>query len=131
MKKEYKNYDRGHRYDKGAIQAISRGEKPQSYWTKASILADLLLVIDHSDNILAKIYRKYETDKTEVKQAVKKLSRKILMHHALKWTGTHKTGNYYMNTSYYRVLVSEELPEFIERFAVHRKQVFQLKLNLI
>lgn len=128
--KTYTKYDRGHRFDRGATEAYARGERPHSHWTKKIIVEELSLVIDNSDYTLAKIYNKYKTNKTEVKQELSKLPRPLLMKNVLKRTGTHKTGNYYQNTSFYRVLRNSELPDFIERFIVKPKEVIQLKLNI-
>lgn len=125
---KYKKYNRYFQYDNGALEAYHRGEKPQSYWTKKSILDDLYMVVDHSDKELGQIYVKYATNKTMVKQQLSKISKKILLKYCLIHTGTHQTGNYYQNTSFYRVLNSEELREFLLRFVLRPTTGIQLSL---
>lgn len=126
--KTYKKYDRGHRFDEGAIQAYHRGEKPSTYWTKKSILDDLFYTIDHADLTLEPIYNKFETNKTEVKKKISEIPVKRLKLLTLKHTGTHHTGNYYQNTSFYRTLNISELPDFVTKYAVQPFINKQLKL---
>ena len=126
--KIYKHYDRGHSYDNGVLSAYARGERPYSYWTKKALVEELSYVIDHSDYTMHKLYTRYFTDKSEVKKKLAKVPVKTFKNNTLKRTGTHKTGNYYQNTSFYRVLAESELPNFVEKFILVPPKTTQLKL---
>ena len=126
--KSYKHYDRCHRLDNGAIIAYNCGEKPISKWTKKIIVAKLFKEIDRAD--LSRTYQAYKVNKEDVKQNVLKMTKDYLKKKVLVRTEVHRTGNYYRNTKFYRVLNANELPSFVEQCIYKPKEYIQLKLDL-
>lgn len=126
--KKYKHYDRTHRFDAGALQSYNKGERPLSLWSKKLLLQELNLAVEHADYDLDKLYRLYQTDKEEIKKSISKLNKKFLIEHTLVRTGTHKTGNYFQNTAFYRILQASELYKFLTTYIVRPKEVVQLNL---
>ena len=110
MSKSYKYYDRSHRFDNGAIQAYKDGEKPLSKWTKKIMVAEFNKVIDKTP--FFRITRIYHLTQDDVKQHIKKMSKEDLQKVLIK-TDIHRTGNYYMNTKFYRIPNELEITSFI------------------
>lgn len=128
MNKPYKHYDRGHRFDKGAIQAYHDGEKPLSKWTKKIMVVEFNKVIDKID--FFRITPVYNLTKDDVKQHIKKMNKEDL-HKILIKTDVHRTGNYYMNTKFYRIPNELEITSFIVQKIYKPKEYIQQKLDLI
>jgi len=127
MKKAYKHYDRGHRYDSGAIQAYHDGEKPLSKWTKKILVYEFNKVVDKTP--FFRITPIYNLTKEDVKQHIKKMTKEELQKVLIK-TDVHKTGNYYMNTKFYRVPNEVEITSFIIQKIYKPKEYVQIKLDL-
>ena len=127
MSKSYKYYDKSHRFDKGAIQAYKDGEKPLSKWTKKIMVAEFNKVIDKTP--FFRIMSIYHLTQDDVKQHIKKMSKKDLQKVLIK-TDIHRTGNYYMNTKFYRIPNEVEITSFIIQKIYKPKEYIQLKLAL-
>ena len=127
MSKSYKYYDRSHRFDNGAIQAYKDGEKPLSKWTKKIMVAEFNKVIDKTP--FFRITKIYHLTQDDVKQYIKKMSKEDLQKVLIK-TDVHRTGNYYMNTKFYRTPNELEITSFIIQKIYKPKEYVQLKLDL-
>ena len=127
MSKSYKYYDRSHRFDNGAIQAYKDGEKPLSKWTKKIMVPEFNKVIDKTP--FFRITRIYHLTQDDVKQYIKKMNKKEL-HKVLIKTDVHRTGNYYMNTKFYRIPNELEITSFIIQKIYKPKEYIQQKLDL-
>ena len=123
----YKHYDRSHRFDKGAIQAYKDGEKPLSKWTKKVMVVEFNKVIDKTP--FTRITPIYHLTQEDVKQHIQKMSKEDLQKVLIK-TDVHKTGNYYMNTKFYRIPNELEITSFIIQNIYKPKEYIQLKLAI-
>lgn len=127
MRKSYKYYDRGHRYDNGAIQAYHDGEKPMSKWSKKLMVAEFNKVVDKTSFI--RITPIYHLTQEDVKKYIQKMNKEELQKVLVK-TDTHRTGNYYMNTKFYRVPNEVEITSFIIQKVYKPKEYVQLHLAI-
>ena len=127
MKSNYKKYDRGHRFDNGAIQAYKDGEKPLSKWSKRILVVELDKVLEKTN--FSQITPMYSLSKDDVKNHIRKMNKKDLQRVLIK-TDVHKTGNYYMNTKFYRVPNEFEIVSFISQKIYKPKEYIQLKLKI-
>ena len=127
MKSNYKKYDRGHRFDNGAIQAYKDGEKPLSKWSKRILVVELDKVLEKTN--FSQITPMYSLSKDDVKNHIRKMNKKDFKRGLIK-TDVHKTGNYYMNTKFYRVPNEFEIVSFISQKIYKPKEYIQLKLKI-
>ena len=127
MSKSYKYYDRRHRFDNGAIQPYKDGEKPLSKWTKKIMVAEFNKVIDKTP--FFRITKIYHLTQDDVKKYIKKMSKEDLQKVLIK-TDIHRTGNYYMNTKFYRIPNEFEITSFIIKKIYKQKEYVQIKLDL-
>ena len=125
MSKSYNN--RSHRFDNGAIQAYKDGEKPLSKWTKKIMVAEFNKVIDKTP--FFRITKIYHLTQDDVKKYIKKMNKEDLQKVLIK-TDIHRTGNYYMNTKFYRIPNELEITSFIIQKIYKPKEYVQLKLDL-
>ena len=127
MDKPYKYYNRSHSFDNGAIQAYKDGEKPLSKWTKKIMVAEFNKVIDKTP--FFRITKIYHLTQDDVKKYIKKMNKEDLQKVLIK-TDIHRTGNYYMNTKFYRIPNELEITSFIIQKIYKPKEYVQLKLDL-
>ena len=127
MSKSYKYYDRSHRFDNEALQAYTDGEKPLSKWTKKIMVAEFNKVIDKTP--FFRITKIYHLTQDDVKKYIKKMNKEDLQKVLIK-TDIHRTGNYYMNTKFYRIPNELEITSFIIQKIYKPKEYVQLKLDL-
>ena len=127
MIKSYKYYDRSHRFDNEALQAYKDGEKPLSKWTKKIMVAEFNKVIDKTP--FFRITKIYHLTQDDFKKYIKKMNKEDLQKVLIK-TDIHRTGNYYMNTKFYRIPNELEITSFIIQKIYKPKEYVQLKLDL-
>lgn len=126
--KEYKYYDRGHRLDNGAITAYKSGEMPISKWTKKIIVKELTKVVDKAN--LDRACSMYDLSRDKIKEEIAKMPKEKLIKSLIK-TDTHRTGNYFQKTKFYRIPNEIEFVSFVIDCIYKPKEYIQLPLELI
>lgn len=129
-KGKYRKYNRNHKYDNGAVQAYSCGERPISYWTKKAIVSSIHSTMEESKATLTPYFNKNNILYLSAIQKIKSMKKAELVKYALRKTSLHQTGNYYKNTWFYRVVEADELPDLFNKLIVHA-DVRQLNISLM
>ena len=86
-------------------------------------------VIDNAPPALEKFLHQNNIMKLSVKKQITQLRKDVLKKYGLRKTDRHKTGNYYRDTLFYRVIEHDEVPDFLKR-TILNKDTRQLNLPL-
>ena len=131
---EDKGYKAGHRHTKGGFEAIERGERPMSYWTKKEVLDKVFRVyknaLEGGASLSISAHFILLKRSISVKELFKKLGKirlNVLTKEFLEFKGTHYTGSYFRYTKFYGLRSDKAIVKAIDKL-VEIEEVKQLKL---